>query len=582
MVSGATQNNAKKAAATRAYNASEPRPEPPPKSPDRPYNGGLGEAAKSAIGEKVMLSIVEIQAGDSLYRPSIEIRHGTMWGKDAHGKTMGPVPHLWLRGRCGKQTNFNNVYLNPKDNGFEIHTGGATKGFITLAEWQAFIDGVDVRVADICKNTIGPLTPELTKMAHDVIARRRKAPTDAEWAAELEVSRDKPSQKVQHAELALDTVVKMILNHVEGDTKNVDLVRIGAVAVEYFMASDQFAGDSPVGFADKCGMADKAAWTKAFLDTVADDYFSLEFIWWKGGRGELHSKRMPLSAFSARYVGYRIALELTFPAPAQPTPAVLPQQLQAAIDATGPTVIKRNGTVLINPRFIKQETLGGYALEYESNYGIEGGKTHKGQINWTYTQKFIRDGNLEISGDLSGLPDEVRELVIERSNAQPARSNEDAMADALASKYPVDPKKIDELVEALQYAVAHPGNPEAQELPDGFTLDKTENAWRLTHPALDRRIMVASMLNVATAKPGKDRTEMKYVAMRGEIRLMLLQLKEKNVIKRSTATGGIPTIGQVMSKMTPPVREQVSVPAVKQDVPAWNLVDVGGKLVQGL
>lgn len=146
--------------------------------------------------KKVMLGGVEIEYGEKYWqRPGIQIGHGAMWHKgNKDGKTKGLSVRLYLTGRSGKQTNYANVYLGALKNGqFEIHTSGAHRGTITLAEWQAFIDTVEVRVSDVSKNTVGELTPELVKMARDVIARRRQEPTDAEWKEELaQKAADKP------------------------------------------------------------------------------------------------------------------------------------------------------------------------------------------------------------------------------------------------------------------------------------------------------------------------------------------------------------------------------------------------------
>lgn len=133
---------------------------------------------------KVMLGLTEVQYGESqIERPGIVVGHGTIWGKG--GKMKGLTVQLYARGRTGRQVNFDSqIYLNALDGDrFEVHTGGAGKSIITLAEWQAFVDTVDVRVSEVSKNTV-KFTPALIKMARDVVAKRRTAPTDAEWAKE--------------------------------------------------------------------------------------------------------------------------------------------------------------------------------------------------------------------------------------------------------------------------------------------------------------------------------------------------------------------------------------------------------------
>jgi len=66
----------------------------------------------------------------------------------------------------------------------ELSTYGATKTRVPLAWWQAFADRLPVEVFPVSRTTV-ELTPQLVKMARDVVAKRRAAPTDDEWAAEV-------------------------------------------------------------------------------------------------------------------------------------------------------------------------------------------------------------------------------------------------------------------------------------------------------------------------------------------------------------------------------------------------------------
>jgi hypothetical protein len=65
----------------------------------------------------------------------------------------------------------------------ELDSRSATKTLIPLAEWQAFADTLQVSVSTVSVNTV-ERTPALEKMARDVVAFRREAPTDEAWGAE--------------------------------------------------------------------------------------------------------------------------------------------------------------------------------------------------------------------------------------------------------------------------------------------------------------------------------------------------------------------------------------------------------------
>lgn len=134
---------------------------------------GEVEAKKN---QKVMLGEIEIEMGYSQYRrPGILVRHSVMYKRlDVH---------FFGTGRSGKQKNFLPLCYLKTDNMVNLNTGGAKKSAITLDEWQAFVDRVDVRVSGISEHTV-EMSSALIKMARDVIAFRRQAPSDAEWADE--------------------------------------------------------------------------------------------------------------------------------------------------------------------------------------------------------------------------------------------------------------------------------------------------------------------------------------------------------------------------------------------------------------
>lgn len=124
-----------------------------------------GKTAELPKSPPVMLGQVEIQMGPTEYsRPGITVSHNA---QDKKLRT-----HLYANGRIGKQKNWYPLYLRQLDGDqLELHTGGAKKCIITLADWQAFIDQVEVRVSFISQRTIA-FTPQLVKMARDVQARR--------------------------------------------------------------------------------------------------------------------------------------------------------------------------------------------------------------------------------------------------------------------------------------------------------------------------------------------------------------------------------------------------------------------------
>lgn len=138
----------------------------------------------------VMLGRTEIEMGEDRYHhPVLSVRHSAQF------KSLAVT--FYASGRAGKQKNYYPLRHELVGDQVEISTSGATKSLISLAEWQAFIDQVEVRVCDISQNTV-ELTPALVKMARDVEAYRRQAPTDAEWAAEtsnIEMTPEDPPQE---------------------------------------------------------------------------------------------------------------------------------------------------------------------------------------------------------------------------------------------------------------------------------------------------------------------------------------------------------------------------------------------------
>lgn len=135
--------------------------------------GKVEELVKST---PVVLGRTEIEMGEGQYhRPGLAVRHSSQEKRLA--------VTFYANGRTGKQKNFWPLRVTRTGDQIEIDTHGASKSVVPLAEWQVFIDQVDVRVTDISRNTVD-LTPALVAMARDVKAYRRKEPTDLEWKAE--------------------------------------------------------------------------------------------------------------------------------------------------------------------------------------------------------------------------------------------------------------------------------------------------------------------------------------------------------------------------------------------------------------
>ena len=92
---------------------------------------------------------------------------------------------MWGLGTCGKQQNEHPVgHRQLEDGQVRLDMGSSVKPVVPLADWRAFVDRVEVHVSATSRTTI-PMSPHLVKMARDVIACRRKAPTDEQWAAEM-------------------------------------------------------------------------------------------------------------------------------------------------------------------------------------------------------------------------------------------------------------------------------------------------------------------------------------------------------------------------------------------------------------
>jgi hypothetical protein len=127
---------------------------------------------------------------------------------------------------------------------------------------------------------------------------------------------------------------------------------------------------------------------------------------------------------------------------------------------------------------------------------------------------------------------------------------------AAEAKWHVKPAKIDELFEAIQFAIAHPHKPEAQELTDGFVIIKNAHVWKLEHPAIGRLPVIATRLD--------EKQPLRDVVRRQDVRDCLVALRESVEAKREQRSGPVlikKAVEEFAANVTP-VREKVTVAAL--------------------
>lgn len=118
-------------------------------------------------------------------------------------------------------------------------------------------------------------------------------------------------------------------------------------------------------------------------------------------------------------------------------------------------------------------------------------------------------------------------------------SNEDALDAAAEAKWKIKPSKINELYEAIQIAIKHPGNAEAQCLTDGFQIAKNGHSWKLTHPAIRREPVIATRLD--------EKEDYRDVTRRSDVRECLIALREavaEKKARKSVSGNGATTVGE--------------------------------------
>ncbi|MBN1310277.1 MAG: hypothetical protein JXB30_02580 [Anaerolineae bacterium] len=142
---------------------------------------------------------------------------------------------------------------------------------------------------------------------------------------------------------------------------------------------------------------------------------------------------------------------------------------------------------------------------------------------------------------------------------QDLQSNEEILEQIAMSRAPIEPNRLDELLEAVQVAISEwTTNPDARNLPDGYCLySKPDEAavptWiYLKHPTHPNRIVMGEM----SIRSDKDtHSELQFVSCRGEIRAYMLKVKDG--MKPSTN----PKLAGVL--MQAPIGEPVMSPQIQ-------------------
>lgn len=109
------------------------------------------------------------------------------------------------------------------------------------------------------------------------------------------------------------------------------------------------------------------------------------------------------------------------------------------------------------------------------------------------------------------------------------QSREDVMEQIAMSKAPITPRKIDELVEAVQFSVEHWDSLDARNLPDGYRLHSSLNEAYviLTHPDVANRVVVGMKDPLSH--------DLEFVSSRGEIRSFILKVKQAGEVEEAAA-----------------------------------------------
>jgi hypothetical protein len=439
---------------------------------------GEVEAKKN---KKVMLGEIEIEMGDSQYRrPGISVRHSVMY------KRLDVC--FFGTGRSGKQKNFWPLYYLKTDNMVNLTTGGAKKSAITLDEWRAFVDQVDVRVSSISENTV-EMTSALIKMARDVIAFRRQAPSDAEWADEAMAVR---GIGLHEARLINTAQVMRSTPEIQSQIQMVDWL------------------DVADGYDPNCGMQSDKPWALKFMLDVAQDWMEAEVDEYVSPTAHLRpiSDKGTLSLTTAAHV-YLSAIGVG-----------------RASSKSG----------VFAPGHMRLFAMSVHAAFSRWHYPVKFAAPTPA-TSWTHcipldlriddNGKLIEDnepapifGCLDAVAleDITFCPNPTS--AVHNGEGKPAttilpqllQSNEDVLEAIAMSKAPVPPAMVDQLVEAVEYAVEHWDNEEARILPGGYNLRSNfYNVFiHLSHPDHPNCITVG----MKDTHSGK----LEFVSKRGEIR----------------------------------------------------------------
>lgn len=452
------------------------------------------DAAKAVEAKPVVLGQIEIQMGYNEYT-----RPGIIVGHSAQGKCLFVT--LYLNGRMGKQRNWYPVHLRRREDRLDLDTGGARGCTITLAEWQAFIDQVDVRVSSISQNTV-KLTPELVKMARDVRAFRREAPTDLKWAAENGAA-VKPASEADLLKVWQEWMdAEVEANHNGFDTEYSGFILVGNLELvketgprDFRDLAFRHSGIQLDELGEQCDLV-RYRYSLALANRGSDLLPSKAH---DASRGDVpdfditpHSDSIIVHRLNELSEVLRAIKTSAGARQASPEPARAPKLHPPKKE---PSKAERACRRL-------SESKGHWDAMWQA------------QQRWHEARKAgeaKRDSNV-----VEAAPKSAPTL------PQLLQSKEDALEAAAMSKLPVSPEKVDELVEAIKVAISEwQTNADARILPDGYYLRcQPDNALvptyiLLAHPDHPNRVVVGE-LSIMTDKD--THSELEFVSNRGEIR----------------------------------------------------------------
>lgn len=492
------------------------------------------EAVKPDI---VMLGSTEIEMGEGQYH-----RPGLVVGHSAQDKRL--FVRLYFTGRAGKQKDFHTAYARLRSDHVEIDTGGAVRSKISLAEWQTFIDEIDVRVSDVSRNTI-QFTPQLIKMARDVEAFRRQPPKDMEWAAETtgvapseccaDCGADGPLYQINNSSKRCTACFDAHVHSYTAPT--ISQAKDGALIYEQIKRAevDELLEKVVAKFGEIVDVEIKAETTSAWIPqwwwARIDEFGALSknLISITGGASNAYYPPPPFPQHGPSFLIAKLHYSLAL---ANRSSALLPKK-----DPEYPA----RPHIIPNPDSVYVQALNGLSNAHRlvaKEAAIKNRDTddlvRKSAAAWD--EMLHNDASLatETSADVKPaapavLPQalqsvsEVVDEIINTNKRDRVWTNHvgnpiNDLEIAAMSKAPIDPKKVEELLEAIKVALAEPGNADAQILPGGYFLRRSDTKVfaHLAHPNHPNHITVGM----------GDEKRMDFISSRSEIRTYMLKAIE--------------------------------------------------------